>query len=382
MIAQDLEFIYRSLIPRTKIQLRIFADMLGCELASNLRKAEMAIGLTDFIINNSDAWLRCLPKRELDLMKIMVKMEKGSELRTFLQPYRTMLGMFGFIAEERTEDSSIFTIVPELYDSIKDHLPMALSFRAVNSYMDFEALLMGILNTYGLVEHKKVVEIVSGVYDFETDPQLAVQSMQFLYESSVMRLSVVRNDGIIYHKTLMERKSLDDVIPERKSRVEIKDYRQFSKEEFMAAGFNPLYPFVGKDSPSGKKLTAFMEKIGLGEEERNVIGTLVWLNAQEGGTKGPMNAMHLFDGLLKGFDQLQEMMGIVQEYMNNVPKWIFKGYSSHEVFEKYEKPNLQPLPDHMPPMGFGMGVPRVGRNDPCPCGSGLKYKNCHGKYNS
>ncbi len=23
-------------------------------------------------------------------------------------------------------------------------------------------------------------------------------------------------------------------------------------------------------------------------------------------------------------------------------------------------------------------VPRVGRNDPCPCGSGKKYKNCHG----
>ena len=120
----------------------------------------------------------------------------------------------------------------------------------------------------------------------------------------------------------------------------------------------------------------------MGEEERNVIGTLVWLNAQESGTKGPLGAIHLFDGLLKGFDQVQEMMGIVQEYMNNVPKWIFKGYSSHEVFEKYEKSSLQPLPDKMPPLGFGMGVPRVGRNDPCPCGSGLKYKNCHGKYNS
>jgi preprotein translocase subunit SecA len=24
-------------------------------------------------------------------------------------------------------------------------------------------------------------------------------------------------------------------------------------------------------------------------------------------------------------------------------------------------------------------VPRVGRNDPCPCGSGLRYKECHGK---
>ena len=41
-------------------------------------------------------------------------------------------------------------------------------------------------------------------------------------------------------------------------------------------------------------------------------------------------------------------------------------------------------------MGYGDGttvpsrvsddnVPKVGRNDPCPCGSGKKYKNCHGK---
>jgi preprotein translocase subunit SecA len=25
--------------------------------------------------------------------------------------------------------------------------------------------------------------------------------------------------------------------------------------------------------------------------------------------------------------------------------------------------------------------PKVGRNDPCPCGSGRKYKQCHGKLN-
>jgi preprotein translocase subunit SecA len=23
-------------------------------------------------------------------------------------------------------------------------------------------------------------------------------------------------------------------------------------------------------------------------------------------------------------------------------------------------------------------VPKVGRNEPCPCGSGKKYKKCHG----
>jgi preprotein translocase subunit SecA len=25
------------------------------------------------------------------------------------------------------------------------------------------------------------------------------------------------------------------------------------------------------------------------------------------------------------------------------------------------------------------GMPKVGRNDPCPCGSGKKYKHCHGQ---
>ena len=27
----------------------------------------------------------------------------------------------------------------------------------------------------------------------------------------------------------------------------------------------------------------------------------------------------------------------------------------------------------------GDGLPKVGRNDPCPCGSGKKYKQCHGR---
>jgi preprotein translocase subunit SecA len=25
------------------------------------------------------------------------------------------------------------------------------------------------------------------------------------------------------------------------------------------------------------------------------------------------------------------------------------------------------------------GMPKVGRNEPCPCGSGKKFKQCHGQ---
>jgi preprotein translocase subunit SecA len=30
------------------------------------------------------------------------------------------------------------------------------------------------------------------------------------------------------------------------------------------------------------------------------------------------------------------------------------------------------------PKPFKRNLPKVGRNDPCPCGSGQKYKKCHG----
>ena len=33
------------------------------------------------------------------------------------------------------------------------------------------------------------------------------------------------------------------------------------------------------------------------------------------------------------------------------------------------------------PSASGSAMRRVGRNDPCPCGSGKKYKLCHGKLN-
>ena len=31
------------------------------------------------------------------------------------------------------------------------------------------------------------------------------------------------------------------------------------------------------------------------------------------------------------------------------------------------------------PQTFTRDQPKVGRNEPCPCGSGKKYKQCHGK---
>jgi preprotein translocase subunit SecA len=52
-------------------------------------------------------------------------------------------------------------------------------------------------------------------------------------------------------------------------------------------------------------------------------------------------------------------------------------HSDYDAALSGEDPGI----DHRPAaaLALGAGMPKVGRNDACPCGSGKKYKHCHGK---
>jgi uncharacterized protein YecA (UPF0149 family) len=40
---------------------------------------------------------------------------------------------------------------------------------------------------------------------------------------------------------------------------------------------------------------------------------------------------------------------------------------------------IDAVPDGLPELGNVLGGGKTGRNDPCPCGSGKKFKRCHGR---
>jgi hypothetical protein len=81
-------------------------------------------------------------------------------------------------------------------------------------------------------------------------------------------------------------------------------------------------------------------------------------------------------------DDLQPFINLINELANHTPRWILKGWTSHEIFEQYEKPALRLLP--AAPFVLEGERPEVktpvktGRNEPCPCGSGKKFKKCCG----
>jgi preprotein translocase subunit SecA len=90
----------------------------------------------------------------------------------------------------------------------------------------------------------------------------------------------------------------------------------------------------------------------------------------------------------ESFELFQEMNERIQD---RVVKFLWKVdvVVEREGEERVERPQQRlPQPPKQQPMFFSGGQAeqqtvkrreaKVGRNDPCPCGSGKKYKKCHG----
>ncbi len=71
--------------------------------------------------------------------------------------------------------------------------------------------------------------------------------------------------------------------------------------------------------------------------------------------------------------QAEKMMQLMVDVQNNTRQWANYGHTPHEIHFSH-KSNLLPFPSVQPVYNQ-----KIGRNDPCPCGSGKKYKKCCGK---
>lgn len=76
-------------------------------------------------------------------------------------------------------------------------------------------------------------------------------------------------------------------------------------------------------------------------------------------------------GLKDCDDTMDRLVGLLGNLRNTLPLWELNGWSATEQIEMVTGQKL--FVDD-----FGRPL-KIGRNDPCPCGSGKKYKQCHGK---
>lgn len=82
--------------------------------------------------------------------------------------------------------------------------------------------------------------------------------------------------------------------------------------------------------------------------------------------------------------EAEQFIQIYQNLHNSTHLWANYGWTPKDLANQSRQeyiqnnPNIIPFPKELAGMNF-QPIPKVGRNDPCPCGSGKKYKQCHGK---
>lgn len=384
--------IFKILISRKKDYIKELGTLLDCQMASNLNKEAMAFALSDFILNHSGVWMCMLSVREITLIEELLKHKPGYRYKAGIMPFPTALEGFRLINAEIQDDITTYWASGEMLDMYRRGIEDAKAFIERHNFMEYEMFAMGALNIYGVMNAGSFFEILmkaqipietknkmDGRKNTDPDP------MVFMSTSLLCRLYQYQYEGKVYNFN----PGMSDPerhIKEQLSRKDIKEYKPFPMEKILDAGqYSPLCS-AGIDLPQSKELLSAL----LGDVKKD------FKNAWKSSFLDVMEYHDFFIAAqedvhrlteiisqskqFKSFEEVQSVVGKLTAFANAIPRWDLKGWSSEEIVKKHEQPHLKPLP----PQGFTPGafVPKVGRNDPCPCGSGKKYKECHGKYHS
>jgi preprotein translocase subunit SecA len=233
--------------------------------------------------------------------------------------------------------------------------------------------IVALTNLYGVLPEEELVKIFSA----QNEDQISLEELESWADNHSEELygtPVSSAPGLFIHEDLMDVDVFKDLMMKKAN----KPYYVPEKEELLKY-VNPHYP------ESTKELDALLDYIKkhLISNEEDALDIVEDIHDYCKSGVDMRSVMDLFNDYEVSFDsmeQVNEVLQLVTSVANNIRIWENNGYTPHEIFEKYEKPNMKPLPDK--PFVYKGGEQtvvkgeKVGRNDPCPCGSGKKYKKC------
>ncbi len=168
------------------------------------------------------------------------------------------------------------------------------------------------------------------------------------------------------------------------------DPRSLSREEFREKLWDALNKsYNEKEQQIGPEVMRHLEKVFMLQavDHQWKDHLLAMDHLKEGiGLRGYGQKDPLIEYKKEGFDMFEEMkQRIVESTVENLFRIKVAAKEQSEEIERKQKRQIANLSfvgagdaaaKHAEPVHVGA---KVGRNDPCPCGSGKKYKKCHGK---
>lgn len=226
-------------------------------------------------------------------------------------------------------------------------------------------------NLYGLIKYPKFLEI----YNAQNEPSVSSSELQALLADSHYA-KLLEKESVLTQKRALNHEEIE-YVENYSAFIEGTIGKPFyvpAKEELLRYVDDLYYEQTSHQEKLGKMLAKDFfggSTIMIKDEIDELVGQLQGVNVNFQGVV--RDFLGRFE--CKDMKQMNEYMHVITMIANSTRIWENRGHTPHELAQMGKR-HLMPLPST--PFSVIEGG-KTERNEPCPCGSGKKYKKCCGK---
>ena len=381
-----------NLMAQTRDELQEAAEFFGVLVRPSDRKAVLVGKLLAALRTDTLRCLKCLPVYELRNLRLLVSQGKGSRMLVPepLPPFFTLL--FGLMEDvyDWDEDDDAWgglmelQLDDEMFDLFAPHIDTAIREVEESGRVEYERFLWGCLTIYGYLSVGEFVRLWRGCYPGE--PLQSIYDFMDVY--APFPYLTDDNDEYLMYPDLDR---IDLFTEQEMHGTYGGPLAAVSLEDILSAGKTTPYNFPFVSHREGVALAEALKAVGHGGDAGAIRMHRIWKEVQMGedGEEGFKSLVRdiLQDVRVVSVEKTKALARAIEDYSNAIPVWAFRGLSSvemmtgtravqtHDAMTDFVKQKMDTLLKVA-------STPRVGPDDTCPCGSGLKYRNCHGKNRS
>ena len=336
----------------TKEELVRIAKKYSIKGLTSLKKAEVVERIRNIIIERYEEALNIIDEDILKFIEDLIS-ENGQKLYECNDIiYSNYLRNRGLVFTGTISDE-LFVILPkELMELFVKKINKELH-QSAKLNKEILRVIAGIIYYYGVMDINDIKDILERLFlcEFDLDfiKAIALNGEELGYDYVV-------DEEILYH---IDVEDVEKLMKDQK--LSNSDYYKFDKKTLIKAG-EPDYIEENKQAEKLKKVFKELFVIDnniLREEMDSFIIAI----------KNEMSKEEAIESFLQAYeiesDEEKEIFKYELEiFAKSIKKWTLKGNSENDI-----KKNEQRVVNDV----------KIGRNDPCTCGSGKKYKKCCGK---
>lgn len=347
----------------TKDELSEIRQNLELKGLSTLKKQELINALQTGIINSAHSIFNLFDDFRYKLVKTIARND-GFTAKFDLEPEQIdYFRSRGIIFTGSLNGKKVLAMPPEIVSEFKN-IDNSYFRQNIKRNTEWIRLVQGILFYYGTLNFVDLVKITERTTNKEITniPEMIdilLDAMEFYEE---IRFDV---HGFSHYRVF----DSDMVLQEHNKRPGVA-YYPFTYEQFYKAG---MPGYVDKNYAFRQFSHFLVDYYDIDIDEAEAVVEECVYAVRIGEPVGSI--IEFLQGQFEMDDEetLKEFVEQVNFLSNNTRQWFLKGYSPEELSRKDNK-RVIPFPGNRDKINAA-----VGRNDPCPCGSGKKYKKCCGK---